>query len=440
MRGNSSAVPNSSAPSIDPTTGEVPNIQPAQSGVFNTPTPTLESQDVEVNKALTTETQSQALASNDIPDKQQPKKYNPRPDSSQDSALEFIAKHGGIDPSDQQANDLRVSIGAEPNKNVRIVGIRNLFAGKGKGMKLDAAAQLLWQHGYLDEHDSQALLNKLLDNGDYHGHEYDHAADYAAGQQEWSAQENESPVTTSADERKIVDAIVDSIDDDFFENIPFDLTSSHASAELEAWLNDDQGTNSQEAQRADASNETEAIGNDRARTTPPQNQTRENSEFTLSSETNAQILAREQAAQRQAEQARQRDSAPSADDFTLSGSKRDADVAAANGAQDLFDSTSTPTPPTNRTAGAITADGKAPLDQVLKMQGRTEFDASLEPVDEAQLSSLRNKNAAQHSTAQHSITQHNTTEFPASVGRQAKTAIPITPSEANTPEKNRRLW
>lgn len=104
------------------------------------------------------------------------RKYNPKPDATVDTAMQFIAKNGGIDSSDPLANDLRASLGIDPGKNQRVSGLRQVFARKGAGMSVDDAAGLLWQAGYLPAHDATDMINRLYD-GDLKSISYDYSFD-----------------------------------------------------------------------------------------------------------------------------------------------------------------------------------------------------------------------------------------------------------------------
>ncbi len=316
-----------------------------------------------------------------------------KPDPSFHSALQYIAMHGGIDPSDPLSNDMRASLGIDPGKNQRVVGIKNLFARAGSGMSVDDAAQLLWQSGYMPEHDATGMVNKFYD-GDFNSIYNDpiiepteeqlnsRYADEAAGQiadsfnQETvvSGTEHGEPLLEESDleaagfyllspedQQKVAQIIRAASDQGWLDAVTVEYETEqggpndHPNAKAYQFglykhikgRFEHSGTEKPYIEKADPRTGSRILdggGEDASEVQPELIQTNDllddiedESSNLLSQYTEQELSNRDSTRHAEAEALRQREDAPSPDNFVMTGSNRMADELAARGQRGLFD-------------------------------------------------------------------------------------------------------
>lgn len=272
------------------------------------------------------------------------------------SVHEFIAAEGGLSRSVQ--SDLGIE------RNVKI-GNRWLYAGPGKGMTIEQAAEKLKEAGYIDDelhNTAYDIIRRSINNPQYTAEGWERVAeaqqeaqfeDYLAAEQEAPADDNWTILTpeeleetgynryneqTQAEIRALVaqaEAMgidADSIMEDVFyatQNATQQDYENAAKAALQTALQGSNGSSRQDSGQA---------GAEESRTEEAQ------PEEGLTSYTPQEIEDRlaklEQAEQERKQQDREAEQRAQADaqrdDFTLTGSNRDADVAAARGQRDIF--------------------------------------------------------------------------------------------------------
>jgi ADP-Ribosyltransferase in polyvalent proteins/Phage MuF-C-terminal domain len=266
------------------------------------------------------------------------------------AAHEFIAGAGGL------SQDARADLGVEGNPRI---GNRTLYAGKGKGLSIEQATMKLQEAGYLQGDDQNAaydLIRRSLSDPQYtaEGTEQDAEAQMQARYDAHLAEMQDA----SDDLESLESSEFDLLD----ANIPFgDTASNMTEAEAMRLLGfteqeiKDATTNQPRGEKAGSqsgefADETQARGpenGDGQRAQAPQGNGQAEG---LTSYTAADIEKRqEEQASTEAEQKRinleaerkaQADS--QVNDFVLTGSNRDADMAAARGQGGLFDTPAQP--------------------------------------------------------------------------------------------------
>ncbi len=285
------------------------------------------------------------------------------------SVHEFIAAQGGMSRSEQS------DLGIEGNVKI---GNRWLYAGPGKGMTIEQATEKLMEAGYIndDSHNTAYdIIRRSINDPQYTPQGWEQVAeaereaqfeDYLAAQQEAAQAENFDPFDPLSEADFVED---DSDGTGFWEADPeLQAEVSALAAQLDALGIDTYdildpiiraNTNATQDQYNELAKQaiTEAI----AQATQPasnrdtvqddgeqgqaRGQTEAQPEEGLTGYTPQEIEDRlakleqaEQERQRQDREAEQRAQADAQrDDFTLTGSNRDADVAAARGQRDIFD-------------------------------------------------------------------------------------------------------
>lgn len=284
------------------------------------------------------------------------------------SVHEFIAAQGGLSRSVQS------DLGIEGNVKI---GNRWLYAGPGKGMTIEQAAEKLKEAGYIDDelhNTAYDIIRRSINDPQYTAEGWEQVAeaqqeaqfeDYLAAQQEAAQADDFDPFDPLADAGFIED---DSDGTGFWEaDQELQAEVSALAAQLEAMgIDKDEildpiiraNTNATQDQYNEIAKQalTEAIaqatqpgsnrdsGQDDGEQGQARGQTEAQPEEGLTSYTPQEIEDRlakleqsEQERQQQDRQAEQRAQADAQrDDFTLTGSNRDADVAAARGQRDIF--------------------------------------------------------------------------------------------------------
>lgn len=281
---------------------------------------------------------------------------------------EFIAAEGGLSRSVQ--SDLGIE------RNVKI-GNRWLYAGPGKGMTIEQAAEKLKEAGYIDDelhNTAYDIIRRSINEPQYTPEGWEQVAesereaqfeDYLAAQQEAAQADDFDPFDPLADagfleddsdgtgfweadqelqaevyalaaqlealgiyKEEILDPIIDAnrtaTQDQYNELAKQALTEAIAQATQPAGNRD---TGQDDGEQGQARGQTEAQPEEGLTSYTPQE-----IEDRL-----AKLEQAEQERQQQAREAEQRAEADAQrDDFTLTGSNRDADVAAARGQRDIF--------------------------------------------------------------------------------------------------------
>lgn len=272
------------------------------------------------------------------------------------SVHEFIAAQGGLSRSVQS------DLGIEGNVKI---GNRWLYAGPGKGMTIEQAAEKLKEAGYIDDelhNTAYDIIRRSINEPQYTPEGWEQVAeaerqtqfeDYLAAEQESPTDTdsflltdeelaetgyNEQDEKTQAEIRALVaqaEAMgidADSIMQDVFYATQSATKQDYENAAKAALQTAIQGSNGSGRQ------DSGQTGTEKGSTEKPQ------PEEGLTSYTPQEIESRlakleqaEQERQQQDREAEQRAQADAQrDDFTLTGSNRDADVAAARGQRDIF--------------------------------------------------------------------------------------------------------
>ena len=269
------------------------------------------------------------------------------------SAHEYITNEGGL--AKAEMSDMNM------DKNVR-VGNRFLFAGEGKGLTMEQATEKLQQAGYLAEEktqeDARKMLSESVKKPQYRPQDVEEMAQREADKQfaDYLKAEEEASLYSPVDEEMGYEM-------SDFDGTGYEAADPDVQAEVRALLAqaDELGIDT-ESMREEVFYETEtqsvqayykafksalegAIARgreDRVQDTGEPSDA--GAELTLTQPSVEEIVAKQdaaikeekdrKAAERAAEEKAKADEA--AADFTLTGSDRDADVAAAQGQGDIF--------------------------------------------------------------------------------------------------------
>jgi hypothetical protein len=267
---------------------------------------------------------------------------------------EFIAAEGGLSRSVQS------DLGIEGNVKI---GNRWLYAGPGKGMTIEQAAEKLKEAGYIDDelhNTAYDIIRRSINEPQYTPEGWEQVAeaereaqfeDYLAAQQDeptdpfapLTAEElaetgyNQYNEETQAEIRALVEQAealgidADAIKEDLARAMTQATQQDYENAAKAALQKAIEGSNGSRSQ--DSGQEgTEAGATEQAQAESLTSYTPQEIEDRL-----AKLEQAEQQRQQQDREAEQRAQADAQrDDFTLTGSNRDADVAAARGQQDIF--------------------------------------------------------------------------------------------------------
>jgi hypothetical protein len=267
---------------------------------------------------------------------------------------EFIAAEGGLSRSVQS------DLGIEGNVKI---GNRWLYAGPGKGMTIEQAAEKLKEAGYIDDelhNTAYDIIRRSINDPQYTPEGWEQVAeaereaqfeDYLAAQQDeptdpfapLTAEElaetgyNQYNEETQAEIRALVEQAealgidADAIKEDLARAMTQATQQDYENAAKAALQKAIEGSNGSRSQ--DSSQEgTEAGATEQAQAEGLTSYTPQEIEDRL-----AKLEQAEQQRQQQDREAEQRAQADAQrDDFTLTGSNRDADVAAARGQRDIF--------------------------------------------------------------------------------------------------------
>lgn len=269
---------------------------------------------------------------------------------------EFIAAEGGLSRSVQS------DLGIEGNVKI---GNRWLYAGPGKGMTIEQAAEKLKEAGYIDDelhNTAYDIIRRSINEPQYTPEGWEQVAesereaqfeDYLAAEQEAPADDNWTILTpeelaetgyneqdekTQAEIRALVaqaEAMgidADSIMEDVFYATQSATKQDYENAAKTALQTAIQGSNGSGRQDSGQTG-TEEGSTEKA-------QPEEGLTSYTPQEIEDRLAKLEQAEQERQQQDREAEQRAQADaqrdDFTLTGSNRDADVAAARGQQDIF--------------------------------------------------------------------------------------------------------
>lgn len=330
------------------------------------------------------------------------------------SAHEFIASEGGL------TQDAKADLGIE--KNV-LVGNRHLFAGAGKGLSVEQATEKLASEGYIKEHDQNAaleIIKKSIQTPQYTPDGWESIAqaeldtryeDHLAAQEDFEPNDPFAPLT----ELDMEDIEYDSASEELQAQVRALVELAEATGiDAEGIMQDAARETQNESEQAyyESANKTlqtainesarslsneQASGPDQAgqehskaniasgqdgsqdsRGQGDETAKREAKQGEVLSSYTAQEVEQRKADQDKAEQERKKQEADAErkaqadaerDTFTLTGSDRPADVAAARGQQDIFGNAAPAdqAPETPKLADMTAAE--------LKQQGRDDFAA-----------------------------------------------------------------
>lgn len=282
------------------------------------------------------------------------------------AAHEFIASRGGMAPSE------RSDLGIEGNVKI---GNRWLFAGAGKGMTIAQATEALQEAGYLNEDNHNAaydLIKRSVSNPQYTYEGWDRIAelemetqfeDYLASQQEAAQEDNFDPFAPLDDfglsqedatefeqsspelqaEVAAYAAQLDALGIDA-ESILERIAVQYPQATQDQYYEHAKDAFTQAIAEATKPASNANAGQDGGEQGNPRRQVEAPSQEVLTSYTSQDVEDRlaklEKAEQERKQQEREAEQKAQADaqrdTFTLTGSDRAADVAAAQGQQDIF--------------------------------------------------------------------------------------------------------
>jgi N12 class adenine-specific DNA methylase/predicted RNA methylase len=139
-------------------------------------------------------------------------------DNTRDSLITAIGKLGGFHTDSVEANDIRTLLGVTGNMKIQVGSGLPVFLFNKNGKKPDDMAGALHEHGYLDEHDMNDMLDKLYNDKDQ-GSKYAQHQRGEEPEQEHEGVRHGYDDLTEADQSAVSEVVA--ADEDMLDDIPF---------------------------------------------------------------------------------------------------------------------------------------------------------------------------------------------------------------------------